>query len=122
MPISIDPNQKDGRCMIQRLLFLLGLVVLLGLCMTAHPQQNTDAAGLEFYEKKIRPLLAENCYPCHGSEFQTSDLRLDGLAAMLKGGSRGPSLVPHDPDKSRLIQAVRYTGDLKMPPKGKLKD
>ncbi len=80
------------------------------------------AAGLEFFEKKIRPVLVDQCYKCHAS---TSDkvkggLMLDTRAATLKGGDSGPSLVPGDPDKSLIIKAVRYTDeDLKMPPRDK---
>jgi cytochrome c553 len=73
------------------------------------------------FETKIRPLLAANCYPCHGSTQQSGGLRLDSLAAMLKGGASGPSLVPGDPDKSAIVRAVRYDGKLKMPPTGKLR-
>jgi hypothetical protein len=68
----------------------------------------------------VRPILATNCYACHTNS-QLAGLRLDSRAAMLKGGQSGPSLVPGDPDKSLLIQAVRQTGELKMPKGGKLK-
>src|SRR5262245_57867381 len=67
-----------------------------------------DSGGLEFFEKRIRPLLAENCYQCHGPEKQRNGLRLDSRAAILTGGDRGSAVVPRQPDESRLIQAVRY--------------
>src|SRR5437899_7436350 len=76
----------------------------------------------EFFETHIRPVLAENCYSCHGPDRQMAGLRLDSRAAILKGGARGPVLVPGDPDKSALIRAVRYGGPIKMPPQGKLPD
>jgi hypothetical protein len=82
-----------------------------------------DAARLtagDFFEARVRPLLAENCYACHGPERQMAGLRLDSRAAMLKGGAHGPALAPGDPDKSALIRAVHYTGAIKMPPQGKL--
>ena len=44
------------------------------------------------------------------------------MSAMLKGGARGPAIIPGDVEKSLLVQVVRYTGELRMPPKGKLKD
>jgi hypothetical protein len=75
-----------------------------------------------FFETKIRPVLAERCWSCHGPEKQTNDLRLDSRAAALEGGFEGPSIVPGEPDESLLIAAVRQDGDLKMPPKGKLDD
>src|SRR5262249_7512915 len=49
-------------------------------------------------------------------------LRLDSGDAARKGGDNGPVVVPGDPAQSRLVQAVRQVGELKMPPKGKLKD
>ena len=65
-------------------------------------------------------MLAANCYDCHADE-QMGGLRLDSREAMLKGGRSGPALVPGDPDKSLLIEAVRQTSDkLKMPKGGRL--
>jgi mono/diheme cytochrome c family protein len=81
---------------------------------TVTPQQ------AEFFEKQVRPVLAGNCFSCHGPDKQKGGLRLDSLPALLKGGDDGPVVVPGNPEKSVLIQAVRYTGDVKMPPKGKL--
>src|SRR5262245_5898885 len=78
------------------------------------------ASDKDFFEGKIRPLLAANCYDCHTEE-QLGGLRLDSRDAMLKGGKRGPAIVPGDPDRSLLIAAVRQTGDLKMPKGGHLK-
>jgi hypothetical protein len=82
-------------------------------------------ADREFFERKVRPLLVERCYSCHssGAKKQKGGLRLDSRAAILKGGESGPAVVPGEPDKSRLIEAVRYgRQDLQMPPKGKLSD
>ncbi len=80
-----------------------------------------SAAGLEFFERKVRPLLAENCYSCHGEEKQKSHLRLDSPATIRAGGEGGVVIVPGQPDQSRLIIAVAYENeDLKMPPKKKL--
>jgi hypothetical protein len=73
----------------------------------------------DFFETRVRPVLAANCYDCH-AELRSGDLRLDSREAMLKGGKSGPAVVPGDPEKSLLIQAVRQTGALKMPKGGKL--
>ncbi len=79
--------------------------------------------GIEFFEKQVRPVLAESCLRCHGQKKQSSGLRLDSRAALLEGGDNGPAIVLGDPDKSLLIQAVRYVhSDIKMPPKTKLPD
>ncbi|MBI5774522.1 MAG: DUF1553 domain-containing protein [Verrucomicrobia bacterium] len=78
-----------------------------------------DAAALEFFEKKVRPLLAEYCYECHSADTKTKgELRLDVRDGWAKGGESGPAITPGDLEKSLVIKAVRYTDrDLKMPPK-----
>jgi len=84
--------------------------------------QSTPAAASEFFETKVRPVLASNCYSCHTNS-QLGGLRLDSREAMLKGGGRGPAIVPGDPDTSWLVRAVRQKdAGLKMPMGGKLKD
>jgi mono/diheme cytochrome c family protein len=76
----------------------------------------------QFFTQKVRPVLAQSCYKCHTTEV-AGGLRLDSHAAVLKGGDSGPAMVPGNPDKSLLINAVMQTGDLKMPPKSaKLSD
>jgi mono/diheme cytochrome c family protein len=75
---------------------------------------------LEFFEKKVRPVLASSCLECHGQDAQESELRLDSLAAMLKGGTRGPAIVPGNPAESLLIRAIGHGETLQMPPKKKL--
>ena len=85
--------------------------------MTAYPRGAAD--DRDFFETKVRPVLAGSCYDCH-TEMRSGGLRLDSREAMLKGGKSGPAVVPGDPDKSLLIQAVRQTGTLKMPKDGKL--
>ena len=79
--------------------------------------ENGASADSTFFEMRIRPLLAEHCYSCHGEEKQKGHLRLDSRAAMLKGGESGPAIVPGQPGQSRLMEAVRYQNpDLQMPP------
>ena len=77
----------------------------------------------EFFESKVRPLLAQNCYQCHSEQAKIlySNLRVDGRDALLNGGDRGPAIVPGDPGSSQLIQAVRYE-NLEMPPAGRLSE
>ncbi len=84
-----------------------------------------SAAGMEFFEKRIRPLLADRCYKCHSAaaEKVKAGLLLDSRAGLLKGGDTGPAIVPGSEDQSLLIQAVRWADkDLQMPPKKKLSD
>ncbi|MEP6663931.1 MAG: DUF1549 domain-containing protein, partial [Verrucomicrobiota bacterium] len=93
---------------------------VLGRSEVASPE-----AGNEFFESKIRPLLAEHCYKCHSaqSEKLKGELLLDTREGLLKGGTDGVVIVPGDPEKSRLIESVRYQNkDLQMPPKKPLTD
>jgi hypothetical protein len=96
-------------------LFLISLtisVASVGAVATPVPEQ------LEFFEKKVRPVLAEQCYKCHGPEKQKADLRVDSREALLKPGEEGPAIVPGKPDESLLIKSIKHVGDMKMPEKG----
>ena len=73
-----------------------------------------DASTPEFFETHVRPVLASSCYGCHTNS-PMGNLRVDNAESLTKGGSRGPAIVPGDPDKSVLLQAIRQTGSLKMP-------
>jgi hypothetical protein len=83
----------------------------------------SNSADTQFFEQKIRPILAQHCYECHSSQAKKlrGSLRLDNRAGLFKGGNTGPAVVPGKPDNSLLIQALRNNG-LAMPPKGKLPD
>jgi hypothetical protein len=82
----------------------------------------SDRAGVEFFERKIRPLLAGNCYTCHSASTNAKGgLRTDDRNGLLQGGDSGPAVVPGKPEESLLLQAVRHQGDApKMPPKKRL--
>ena len=85
-----------------------------GVAFAQSPEQN------DFFESKVRPLLASKCLVCH-SESARAGLRLDSRAALLKGGKSGPAIVPGDPTQSLLIQAVAHRhATLRMPPAGEL--
>jgi cytochrome c553 len=100
-------------------------VVSLALSMVgdarSEPAAKPSAEVVRFFENKVRPVLAEQCFRCHGADKQKGKLRLDSRAAALAGGERGPAFVPGDPDKSLLLQAVRQQGALVMPPGRKLR-
>jgi cytochrome c553 len=84
---------------------------------------SADAGGIEFFEKRIRPLLSQQCYKCHSttSEKLKANLYLDSRQGALQGGDTGPAVVPGHPEKSLLIEAVKYTNDdMQMPPKNRL--
>lgn len=80
--------------------------------------------GVEFFENKIRPVLAKNCYTCHSAEAKTrmGGLSLDTRDGIREGGLRGHAVVPSDVEASLILDALRYEGELKMPPMGKLPD
>jgi hypothetical protein len=87
--------------------------------------QAPAAADVEFFEKKVRPVLVEHCFPCHsaGAPKVKAGLLLDSRANLLKGGDNGPAAVPGQPERSRLVEAIHYQNvDLRMPPRGKLPD
>jgi hypothetical protein len=77
---------------------------------------------VEFFERQVRPILVETCQKCHGDRKQEGGLRLDTRDAVLKGGDNGAAIEPGKPDASLLVEAVGYTGDIKMPPRGRLAD
>jgi hypothetical protein len=96
----------------------LWLYIMAGLLLACAAR----ADDFEFFEKRIRPVLVDNCYKCHSASSPKvkGGLLLDTKEGLLKGGDTGPAIVPGDPEKSLLIRAVRYTdADLKMPPKDK---
>lgn len=86
-----------------------------GVCCAAEDERASR------FEKHVRPLLLERCAECHSDGAAESDLAVDSLAGLLKGGTRGPAIVPGQPDASLLIHAVRHSeATLQMPPKTKL--
>jgi mono/diheme cytochrome c family protein len=99
--------------------------VLLAIVGAAALQAQTGAAGsdadAELFETRVRPVLAERCYGCHGSTAQKGGLRLDSRAALLRGAMGGRAVViPGHPETSPLIRAIRREGAIKMPPSGTL--
>lgn len=74
----------------------------------------------DFFESKIRPVLAQDCYECHSAAGKKKGgLLLDSRPGWQAGGDSGDAIVPGDPSKSLLIQAIRHDhDDLKMPKAG----
>ncbi|HXX93367.1 MAG TPA: DUF1549 domain-containing protein, partial [Planctomycetota bacterium] len=103
----------------------LGLASLLlwgGGAASALPAPVPDS-GDEAFEAKIRPVLLRTCFKCHGGDKTSGKLRVDSRESLLKGGKRGPSIIPGNPDGSLLLQALRYgDDDFRMPPKERLSD
>lgn len=121
---SADPRITNNR------IGCLTLAVLFHACycstsqaLQKEPEQVT-ADQLQFFESKVRPILIEHCYECHATESETIEagLRLDSKWGWQTGGDSGPAIVPHDPDASLLMEAIRYEEDVisGMPPRSKL--
>ena len=113
----------------------ISLVPVVVLCMTEslilagdelHRSKTTPksqpiaARHAEFFEARIRPVLAEHCFSCHGPKKQQSGLRLDSRGGLLKGADSGLVVVPGRPEESPLIEVIRHDATIKMPPKSKL--
>ena len=79
-----------------------------------------SAVEIEHFEKQVRPILVSRCYDCHSEDSVESNLRVDSLAGLLRGGKRGAAIVPGKPEKSLLIFAINHATQLDMPPKKKL--
>lgn len=74
-----------------------------------------SAEDVAFFEREIRPVLHQRCFKCHAGDEPESGLRLTSRFGILAGGERGPAAIPGKPEESRLVAAVRHSGDLKMP-------
>ena len=92
------------------------------LLLTAASLAAQSVDPLEFFEKSVRPVLVEKCQVCHNPNLKTAELDLSSAAGFVHGGASGPLVSTDDPEKSRLLEVIRYEERLKMPPTGKLSD
>jgi hypothetical protein len=103
-----------------------GLVVasaLFGTSERGEEEVRVDPTGIEFFERRIRPILIEHCLECHGEDpgVLKGNLDLSTAAGVLAGGDSGPSVVPGDPEASPLHLAVTYADkEFAMPPRGRM--
>ena len=104
-----------------RLLRFVAACLCFASCASASAAE-FEPAQIEFFEQQVRPVLAEHCYSCHGESKQEFGLRLDSRAGMLAGSDDGEVVVSGKPNESKVITAIRYDGDIQMPPKEKLPD
>lgn len=106
-------------------LILMSFVLACVTFVTARADDVSSGPSREqeaFFESKIRPLLVQYCYDCHGPDSGKgeADLRLDSLEGFVKGGKSGPALVAGQPSQSLVMLAVKHDGAVAMPPKKKL--
>lgn len=114
------PKRDDAGMWTVRLLTLGGLISLCGtMTHAAEPQPSREA--LDFFERRIRPVLVEHCYRCHAEDAKIvrAGLVVDSRVGLIAGGESGPAIVPGKPDESLLMEALRFES-YEMPPTGKL--
>ncbi len=111
------------RCISFWLLLCLGLLCLGTIGQAAEDRGSVTPEQLDFFETRIRPVLAEHCYSCHSAKSQAvkGGLLLDSRRGIRTGGDSGAAVVPHRPDASLLLDALNYES-YEMPPQGKLPD
>lgn len=97
---------------------VMAFPVLLTTAQAAEPDWPREQ--IEFFERQIRPILAAQCWNCHGEKKVESGLRMDSREAILKGGDRGEIVLPRESAPGLLMHAIRRDGELKMPPNGRL--
>src|SRR5687767_9586625 len=81
---------------------------------TAHAAEKVD------FVKEVKPILEKYCLSCHGEERPKGGFRMTTKELSIRGGDRGPALVPGAPDKSPLYTTTVLPPDHDdvMPPKG----
>ena len=95
------------------------LFFLVGLCLVGNHLFCED--GISLWKNKIKPLLENNCWKCHGADKVRAGLILTTREGVLKGGEVGPAVDLENPSASLMLQMVSYKDeDHQMPPIGKL--
>lgn len=122
MPLQYGQKPRSAVGLPDRLRVCFSLVGLSVLALASPALFAQDVAGVDFFEKKIRPILVERCYECHSVDKKVKGgLLLDTAEGWKKGGDTGPAIIPGDLEKSLVIKAVQYHDtDFQMPPKNKL--
>lgn len=108
-----------------KLTLLMGIVI--GSAITWLPsvegrEQAATPDQTEFFEKKIRPLIAAKCQKCHSADAQVAGLDMSSAEGFARGGESGALINKDKPEESRLLKVIGYNESLKMPPSGKLKE
>ncbi|MFL2870821.1 MAG: PSD1 and planctomycete cytochrome C domain-containing protein [Pirellulaceae bacterium] len=108
--------------MRRAIILLIAIAILAPSLAIAQDAEEFTREQIEFFELKIRPVLAAKCMECHGPDVQESGLRIDSRDLLLKGSEKYPVVVSGDPTASVLMTAIKQETDLQMPPDEKLTD
>ena len=112
LQLQIVPRAAGGALLARPLALLV-----FGAVSSESRAQPVSAKDNTYFEKHVRPLLAERCHRCHGPKKQWADLRLDTASGLRKGGESGPVVVAGKPEKSELFHRITEQDvDLRMPP------
>ncbi|RLS76169.1 MAG: DUF1553 domain-containing protein [Planctomycetota bacterium] len=123
--IWIGPVREKVGCIrtllpvVARVTQFAAVCYLLCCCHVTFGQEESPT---DHFESAIRPLLIAHCIECHGPDRQESGLRLDSRPGWMKGGDRGPAIVPGDPENSILLLAVKHADPNLQMPEEKLSD
>lgn len=92
------------------------------VCSVAVSAWAADKAGREarFFDERVAPVLTRRCLSCHNEELKNGNISFLDPESLLRGGSRGPAIVPGRPQESMLIEVLRHDGEIQMPPGPKL--
>ncbi|HET8546900.1 MAG TPA: c-type cytochrome domain-containing protein [Bryobacteraceae bacterium] len=94
----------------------LALIACASIALARRPE---DEAA-RFFDSRVAPILSRRCLACHNEELKDGGVSFLDRDSLIRGGRRGPAIVPGDPERSVLIQTIRHNGDVKMPPGPKL--
>lgn len=97
---------------------VLGIALILGGCEQEPAYEGPPRH--DYYSVNVQPIFRRYCFRCHGGMNHRGGLSMATRAGMMKGGDKGPVLVPGDPARSTLVQSIRHEGTIKpMPSKGR---
>ena len=98
--------------------FFLCVVAITGPAITG-PATAADR-DQRFFDTQVAPILTRRCLGCHNQELNNGNISFLDRNSLLKGGRRGPAIVPGNPEQSVLVNSLRHDGELQMPPGPKL--
>src|SRR5215467_12668198 len=117
MNLALLGMQKENimkrRSLTDRACRLLAFCAI-GAAFVSH-YRGVAASDSDFFKEKVAPIFERNCMMCHGARVQRSGSDLRSEETILKGGARGPAVVPGDAEKSRLYRLITHKEEPSMP-------